>query len=148
MGQIIIGSDHAGFALKEYLKRLLSSMEVEDVGAFSETPSDYPKNAVKVARKVQSSKGKAVGILVCGTGLGEAIVANKFRGIRAANCFSEYTAKMAREHNDANILCLGARILSQAQARKIVDVFLSTSMSTEVRHRRRVGQIRKIDENR
>ncbi len=147
MDRIILGSDHAGFMLKEVLKQFLlkKGHKIEDVGTHFGDPCDYPKNAAIVAKKVLQSKGKAKGILVCGSGLGETIVANKFRGIRATNCFDEYTAHMAREHNDANVLCLGARILSAAKAKNIAQIFLSTKMSSEPRHRRRVGQIVHIE---
>lgn len=143
---VIIGSDHAGFKLKENIKESLNELgyECEDLGAYNEKPSDYPKTALKVARKVAGSNGK--GILLCGTGLGEAIVANKVRGIRATNCFNEYTAKMARSHNNSNLLCLGARVLNLSEAKKITKVWLATEFSKEERHRRRISQIKEIED--
>lgn len=148
MEKIIIGSDHAGFPMKEKLKKYLSGKgyPLDDAGTHSPEPCDYPKNAAIVARKIQQGEGR-VGILVCGTGLGEAIVANKFRGIRATNCFSEYSAKMAREHNDANILCLGARILTLTNAKKIALTFLTSLPSTEERHQKRLRQISEIEKS-
>lgn len=144
--KIFLGADHAGFKLKETIKKELEklSYKYDDVGTFSEEPCDYPVLAFKVAQKAAKSNGK--GILMCGSGSGETIVANKVRGIRAVNCFNEYTAKMAREHNDANILCMGARILSENEAKKIVKIFLETKFSSEARHRRRVSQIKSMEE--
>ena len=144
--KIIIGSDHAGFKLKEKIKEFLNELgyECEDLGAYNENPSDYPKTALKVAKKVSESNGK--GILLCGTGLGEAIVANKIKGIRATNCFNEHTAKMARSHNNSNLLCLGARILNSGEAKKITKIWLATEFSREERHRRRVSQIKEIED--
>ena len=142
---IILGSDHAGFNLKESVKKHLDKLgyTYKDVGVFDDKPSDYPKIAFELALKVSSSDSK--GILMCGTGIGECIVANKVKGIRAANCFDEYTAKMSREHNDSNILCLGARALSESAAKKIVKVWLETEFSTELRHSRRLKEISEIE---
>ena len=144
---IIIGSDHAGFKLKLSIKSYLSGLgyKYEDVGAFSEEASDYPKTALEVAKKV--AKAKSMGILLCGTGIGESIVANKIKGIMAANCFNEYTAQKSREHNNSNVLCLGARLLSEGMTKKITKIWLETKFSTEPRHRRRVNQIREIESN-
>ena len=138
---IIIGSDHAGFKLKESIKKYLDELgcAYEDLGVFDAKPCDYPKIAFDVATKITQTNGH--GILLCGTGIGEAIVANKVRGIRAANCFDEHTAQKSREHNDSNILCLGARILSDEEAKKIIKVWLETDFSNEQRHRQRVKQI-------
>lgn len=144
--RMIIGSDHAGFKLKEKIKEFLNELgyECEDLGTFNEEPSDYPKTAIKVAKKVAESEGK--GILLCGSGLGEAIVANKVKGIRATNCFNEYTAKMAREHNNSNLLCLGARVLKTGEAKEITKTWLTTEFSKEERHKRRVKQIKEIED--
>ena len=145
--KIILGSDHAGFELKEEIKKLLRELgySYEDVGTYSNEPCDYPKNAFIVAKKV--AKSKNLGILMCGTGLGEAIVANKLKGIRATNCFSEETAKLAKEHNNSNILCLGARILTREKAQKITKIWLNTKFTSEGRHKRRVRQIAEIEKN-
>ena len=143
--KIILGSDHAGFELKEEIKKLLRELgySYEDIGTYSNESCDYPKNAFIVAKKVANSKN--LGILMCGTGLGEAIVANKVKGVRAANCFSEETAKLAKEHNNSNILCLGARILTKEKAKKITKIWLKSAFSKEKRHRRRVKQIAEIE---
>jgi|TARA_B100001964_G_scaffold245559_1_gene333423 ribose 5-phosphate isomerase B len=144
--KIILGSDHAGFELKEEIKKSLEQIgyEYDDLGIDSKEPCDYPQTAHKVAKKVAETDG--MGILMCGSGLGETIVANKVKGIRAANCFDEYTAKMSREHNNSNVLCLGARILKTDEAKNIAKIFLTTNFSKEERHRRRVKQIMQIEE--
>ena len=144
--KIFIGSDHAGFKLKGKIKEFLNKLgyDCEDLGAFNEEPSDYPETALKVAREVVVSNSK--GILLCGTGLGEAIVANKLKGIRATNCFNEYTAKMSREHNNSNLLCLGARVLKVDEAKKITKIWLTTEFSKEERHKRRVEKIKQIED--
>jgi len=144
--KIFLGADHAGFKLKEEVKKFLDKLGYgyKDLGVNSDSlPSDYPKTALTVAQNAVKYNGK--GILMCGTGTGEAIVANKVRGIRAANCFNEYTAKMSREHNDGNVLCLGARVLSDKMAKKIIKAWLETDFSKESRHIRRVNQIKSIE---
>jgi len=144
--KIFLGSDHAGFKLKEDIKHLLGKIgyKYEDLGVYTDkTKSDYPETAIKVAKKVL--KYKCSGILMCGTGIGEAIVANKLKGIRAANCFNELTAKMSRAHNNSNILCLGARIINKNLARKITKTWLETDFSKEPRHIRRVKQIEDLE---
>lgn len=144
--KIILGSDHAGFKLKEEIKKFLSEQgyEYDDLGVFDDKPSDYPKTAFKVAKKVVEAESR--GILMCGSGLGEAIVANKVKGIRAANCFDDNTARLSREHNNSNILCLGSRLLKTEEAKKITKIFLITSFSKEERHKKRVKQISEIEE--
>jgi ribose 5-phosphate isomerase B len=141
--KIAIGSDHGGYLLKEDIKEHLSGRKVvfKDFGAYSEGSVDYPDIGKKVARAVASKKYK-FGILVCGTGLGMSMVANKVKGIRAALCHNVYTAKMSRAHNDANILCLGGRVLKKAPALKIVEAFLRTPFEGG-RHLRRVKKIGK-----
>lgn len=144
--KIFLGADHAGFKLKEHIKKFLdkSGYKYEDLGVNTDkNHSDYPKTALLVAKKVAKYKSK--GILMCGTGIGEAIVANKVKGIKAANCFNEYTAKMSREHNNSNVLCLGARVLSKNLAEKITKIWLETNFSKEFRHHRRINQIIKIE---
>jgi ribose 5-phosphate isomerase B len=145
--KLIIGSDHAGFQLKEQIKKCLSKkgFQLEDVGTDSEESCDYPDFAAKVAKKVQKTKN--LGIVICGTGIGACITANKFRGIRAALCKDEFAAKLAREHNDANILCLGGRTTNPEQAKKIVDAFLSAQPSKEPRHIARVNKISAIEKD-
>ena len=144
--EIFIGADHAGFKLKGEIKKFLDAAgyKYHDLGVFSDqNPSDYPGIAFKLASEVAQENGK--GILVCGTGTGEAIVANKVKGIRAANCFDEYTAKMSREHNDSNVLCMGARTLSGESAKKILEAWLNTPFSSDERHARRIAQIGDIE---
>ena len=131
MNNIIIGSDHAGFRLKEKIKDYLKelSYKVEDLGTFSEEPTDYPLIAKKVAEKV--AKTDSQGILVCGSGIGMCMAANKIKKVRAALCYDEYTAKVAREHNNANILCLGGRTKPEKGYKKIVKTFFNTKFSKE-----------------
>ncbi|MEK6983650.1 MAG: ribose 5-phosphate isomerase B [Nanoarchaeota archaeon] len=144
--KIFLGADHAGFRLKEEIKNFLNALgyKYNDLGVHTDkNKSDYPEIALKVAREV--AKHNSRGILICGTGTGEAIAANKVRGIRAANCFNEYTAKMSREHNNSNVLCLGARVLSSILAKKMAKIWLETDFSSEARHKRRVKQIENIE---
>jgi ribose 5-phosphate isomerase B len=138
---IAIGSDHAGYELKETIKELLKSMGVEfkDFGTTSTESTDYPDYAHAVAQAVNSGQADR-GILVCGTGIGMAITANKHQGIRAANVESIASAKLSREHNDANILALGARITPPDLAKEIVKIFLATKFEGG-RHQRRVDKI-------
>ncbi|MFH0775239.1 MAG: ribose 5-phosphate isomerase B [bacterium] len=139
--KIAIGSDHAGFSLKENIKLYLAEegYEVEDFGTDNPSSCDYPDYAKKVADATASGSSK-FGILICGTGIGMSIVANKTRGVRAALCYCEETAKLARGHNDANVLCLAARFLPEKEAEKIVSAFLFTPFE-EGRHKRRVDKI-------
>jgi len=141
--KIAIGSDHGGFILKEDIKAYLKKRKISfrDFGAFSEESVDYPDIGKKVAKAVASKKFK-FGILVCGTGLGMSMVANKVKGIRAALCHNVYTAQMSRAHNDANVLSLGGRVLKRALALKIVDTFLKTPFEGG-RHLRRIRKIEK-----
>lgn len=142
--RIAIACDHAGFLLKEELKEFLKreGFELEDCGIYEATPSDYPDIAFRVAERVANGEFDRA-ILVCGTGIGMCMAADKVPGIRCAVCCDETTARFARTHNDANILALGARIIGSELAKNIVKVFLSTSFSGEERHLRR---IRKIEE--
>jgi len=139
--KIVIGSDHGGFKLKEDIKAHLKRRNIsfKDLGAYSQESVDYPDIGKKAAKAVASKKYK-FGILVCGTGLGMSMVANKVKGIRAALCHNVYTAKMSRAHNDANVLSLGGRVLKKAPALKIVEAFLKTPFEGG-RHLRRVRKI-------
>ncbi len=141
---IAAGSDHAGFEYKQKIVELLRSMgmEVLDFGAASPDSVDYPDYAHSVAGAVASGKAEA-GILVCGTGIGMSIVANKHAGIRAANVESVGAARLAREHNDANVLALGARLTGWEQAKEILLAFLSTGFQGG-RHQKRVDKIHTI----
>lgn len=144
--RVIIGADHAGYRAKEALKAELKNLGVdyEDVGADSEESSDYPDFAKRVADAVSGGQYER-GLLVCGTGIGMAMAANKVRGIRAAVCHDVETARLSREHNDANVLTLGARVLSVEEMKEIVRTFLQTDFIGG-RHERRVNKIRQIEE--
>jgi ribose 5-phosphate isomerase B len=140
--KIAIGADHGGFLLKEAIKKHLTAhgIQFKDFGTFDESSVDYPDIGKQVARSVAAKKYR-FGILVCGTGQGMAMVANKIKRIRAAVCHNVFTSTMSRAHNDANILSLGGRVITKKMALKIVDVFLKTPFEGG-RHLRRV---RKID---
>ena len=139
--KIVLGSDHAGFSLKETVKEHLSSQgwDVIDCGTDSEESVDYPDFAEKVARAICDGVCEK-GILICGTGIGISIAANKLPGIRAAVCHDLFTAQASREHNDANILAMGARVLDPSLALEMVDVWLATPFSGG-RHQRRIDKI-------
>jgi len=140
--KIAAGADHGGFALKQAVVRRLRSQghEVVDVGTDSEEVSvDYPDFGHKVAAMVAADEAER-GILCCGTGLGICMTANRHAGVRAADCFTPHLAEMARRHNDANVLCMGGRILSEDEAWAITEVFLSTPFEGG-RHERRIAHI-------
>jgi len=138
---IPIGADHAGFELKNILKELLlgQGYEIEDFGCYSEESIDYPDYGHPVAEKVESDKN-ILGILICGSGNGINMTANKHQGVRSALCWNKEIAQLAREHNDANILALPARYLSTEEAKEIVLTFLNTDFEGG-RHQRRVDKI-------
>ena len=129
MKKIFISSDHAGFKLKETIKLYLSKKKLnfQDLGPKSDTRVDYPDYAHKVAKKVKNNKNN-VGILLCGSGVGMSMVANKYKNIRAAQCFSLKSTKLSRLHNDANIITLGSRLLTKKNALMFVSVFLNTNL--------------------
>ena len=141
VNQIIIGSDHAGFAMKEYIKSELARMNCtsEDIGVFNEERSNYPLYSAKVARRVASGEYDR-GIVICGTGIGASITANRFRKVRAALCLTEEMGRLSRSHNDANILVLGGRITPFAVASKILTAWLSTPFEGG-RHQERIEMI-------
>ncbi len=143
--EISIGCDHAGFDLKEKVKRLLeeTSHEVSDEGAFGEESVDYPDFAARVARAVSEGTVEK-GILICGTGIGMSIVANKFEGVRAALCHNLKTAQMSRLHNDSNVLALGSRVLEPEVALNIVREWLQTDFDGG-RHQRRLDKIKGLE---
>ena len=146
--RIAIGSDHAGFRRKRVLRDTLVKMghRVVDLGTHSETRSDYPDSARRVAESV--SRGRCEkGVLLCGTGIGMAITANKVRGIRAAVCWSPYTARMASEHNWANVLCLPGRVLSDIQVLRILKTWLASKFQGG-RHERPIKKIAALDNRR
>lgn len=136
---IAIGSDHGGFALKqeiiEYLKQ--KGYEYEDVGSYDEKAVDYPDIAKKAVEMILQGKAEK-GILICGTGIGISIAANRYAGIRAALCHDCFSAEATRLHNDANILTMGGRVIGGELAKKITEIFLTTPFSEEARHIRRV----------
>ncbi|MCI8747195.1 MAG: ribose 5-phosphate isomerase B [Lachnospiraceae bacterium] len=139
---IALGSDQGGFGLKqEVIKHLQEKgLEYKDYGSYDEKSCDYPVYAKKVANAIVSGECDK-GILICGTGIGISIAANKIKGIRAALCHDTFSAQATREHNDANILAMGARVIGPGHALKVVDTFLETEFSNEERHVRRVGMI-------
>ncbi len=149
--KIYIGTDHAGFELKEELKIFLESLgcEVEDKGAYEfNEADDYPDFIFPVVKAVAEDIDNDLdsrGIVIGGSGQGEAIVANKVKGIRAAVVYDEYSAKMSREHNDANIISLGNRTLSISKAKALVKLWLETPFSNEERHKRRIEKIKAIE---
>ncbi|MCJ7727584.1 MAG: ribose 5-phosphate isomerase B [Actinobacteria bacterium] len=145
--KIVIGSDHAGFNYKSRLIELAKSMghTVLDIGTDSCQSVDYPDFGEKGARAVACGEAD-IGILICGSGIGMDMVANKINGIRSAVCWNEETARLARDHNYANILCLGARFLSLEECIKITKIFINTPVSDEERHIRRVNKIMKVEE--
>ena len=138
---IVIASDHAGYQLKETVKAYLTNhgIAVVDKGPFNDQSVDYPDYAVEAARDVSEGRIEQ-GILICGSGIGMAITANRLPGVRAAHCLDTSTAQMARSHNNANILTLGARTTPMQKALEIVDVFLNTSFDGG-RHERRIKKI-------
>jgi ribose 5-phosphate isomerase B len=144
--RIVIGSDHAGFILKGAVIGHLQDggHQVEDIGTFSEEPVDYPPICADVARRVVRGDGD-LGIVIGGSGQGEAIAANKVHGSRAALCHDEYTSRFARRHNDATVLSLGARVVATELALDIVDVFLTTPFDGG-RHVARIAELAAIEE--
>ena len=139
---ILIGCDHGGFELKSRIIKYLDNQNIaySDVGTYSLDSCDYPDYAKKVAAPI--SEGKySKGILVCGTGLGMSMAANRYSNARAAECYDTFTAQMAREHNDANILCLGERSLDHKLALEITETWLNTPFSEGKRHKKRISKI-------
>ena len=140
MTSIIIGSDHGGYNLKQYVIEHLKNkgLNVVDLGCYSTDSCDYPVIAKAVSEKVLEETSR--GILICGTGIGVSIVANRYDGIRASHCTDTFTARMTRMHNDSNILCLGERITGVGLALDIVDTWLNTSFEGG-RHQKRIDMI-------
>ena len=139
--KIAIASDHAGYKLKSYIYGFLKDKEysIEDVGTCSEAKVDYPAFALKIVEKLITGNINS-GILICGTGVGMSIAANRFPGVRAVNCSDTYTAKMSRLHNNANVLCLGERLIGEGLAGEIVEIFITTNFEGG-RHSMRVDLI-------
>lgn len=137
---IAIGSDHGGFELKNAIIKYFADEDFKDFGCYSDESCDYPDYARPVAEAIISGECDK-GILVCGTGIGMSIAANRFKGIRASHCTDLFSAKVTREHNDSNILCLGARITDEKLALEMVKIWLETPFSDEDRHIRRIEKI-------
>ena len=139
---IAIGSDHAGYELKQIIMKHLEerNLEFKDYGTYSADSCDYAVYAEKTARAVADGECE-IGLLFCGTGVGISIAANKVKGIRACCCSDLFSAEMTRLHNNANMLCLGGRVVTPEKAIELVDIFLDTPFSGEERHQRRIDQI-------
>ncbi|MBI4482068.1 MAG: ribose 5-phosphate isomerase B [Acidobacteria bacterium] len=145
--RVALGADHAGFELKEEAKRWLDEMRIpyEDLGTNSAESVDYPDYTVKVAEGVANGSYQR-GILICGSGIGMSMAANKFPGVRAALCFDEEMARLSRSHNDANILILGARFVENSRARRMVEEWFRTEFEGG-RHKRRVDKISALEQH-
>ena len=140
--QIAIAADHGGFELKEFLKAYYKNKAIEfvDLGTYSEESCDYPLIADKMAEYILAKKA-VMGVLICGTGIGISIAANRHKGIRAALLYSEQVAALAREHNDANVAVFGARTQDKNEVVKYLDIFLNTPFSNGERHCRRIAEL-------
>ena len=144
--KVVIGSDHAGFQMKNAMGDLLRSLNhsVLDVGAFNTNPSDYPDFAEAVGRAVLDGKSER-GVLVCGSGVGASVAANKLMGIRAAMCEDTYSAHQGVEHDDINVLVLGSRVIGVKLAEELVKAFLAAVFSGEERHVRRLNKVKALE---
>lgn len=148
--RIVVGSDHAGFELK---KKIVSSLleagdlEVVDVGAYDTEPVDYPDYAEAVGLAIKEGRAER-GILICGSGVGAAVAANKLSGIRAGVCHDTYSARQGVEHDDMNVLALGARVIGSELARELVSAFVRAAFSGEERHRRRLAKVQALEARR
>ena len=142
---IAIGSDHGGFELKEHIKKHLEerSLEYKDFGCYDENSVDYPDIAKKVCNAINSGDADK-GILVCGTGIGISIAANKIDGIRAAHCHDVYSAEMTKRHNNANVICMGGRVIGRELAFKIIDAWLDAEFEGG-RHQKRIDKIHALE---
>lgn len=143
---IAIGCDHGGFELKEAVLKHLEEkgIEFKDFGTYSSESVDYPVYAEKVARAVVSGEYE-FGLLFCGTGIGISMAANKVKGVRAACCSDAFSVEMTRQHNNANILCLGGRVVDAKKGIELVDIFLSTPFSGDERHQRRIDLVTDLE---
>jgi len=146
---LVIGSDHAGYAMKQPLLEHLAvrGHAVEDIGGFDPSPVDFPDIARRLTAAILEGRAER-GIMVCGTGVGAAIAANKIRGIRAAVCHDAHSAHQCVEHDDVNVMCLGAQIVGAWLARDLIDAFLGASFSTDADFRRRVAKLAALDAER
>ncbi len=145
---IYLGADHGGYDLKEKIKAHLAGLKiaVSDLGAFDEEPSDYPDYAFAVAEKVRDGGADDFGILVCTTSIGTCVAANKIKGVRGAVGYTEHAVEQARDHVDANVLCLGAEEIDHDAAVRMVDIFLNTHFSGAERHVRRLSKIQQREQ--
>jgi ribose 5-phosphate isomerase B len=144
--KVVIASDHAGYQYKQLLLKEIHAKgyEVEDLGAFDEMPSDYPDFAVLIANAILEGKAER-GIIICGSGVGVSVAVNKFKGIRAGVCHDYYSAHQCVEHDDANVLCLGERVIGIEPSKEIVLAFLEAKFSHAERHQRRLDKILAIE---
>ncbi len=147
--KIVVGSDHAGFPMKAELLSFLHGLghEVEDVGSFDPEPVDFPDVARQVAAAITSGRAER-GLMVCGTGVGASIGANKMKGIRAAVCHDVHSAHQCVEHDDVNVMCIGAQIVGPWLAKDLIAAYLSAQFSTEEQFRRRVAKLAEMDAGR
>lgn len=145
--RVAIGADHAGFQLKQLISEHLRSAghAIIDVGTASDAPVDYPDYAEALAKVVLDGKAER-GVLICGSGVGASVAANKIPGIRAGLCHDSYSARQGVEHDEINVLVLGARVIGNALAKELVDRFLAAQFSREERHRRRVEKIKALEQ--
>lgn len=147
MTNIVIGADHRGFTLKDKLKNSLSkNYKVIDIGTSSSDPVDYPDIAESIAKEILSGKAER-GILICGSGVGACVAANKFKGIRASTCHDVFSAHQGVEDDDMNVLCLGSGIVGESLANEIIDSFLNAKFKPEERYIRRLEKIRRIEDS-
>lgn len=144
--KVALGADHAGFSLKERIKEHLSKLKYEiiDLGTHSTVSVDYPDFAKSVGLAVRDGLAER-GVLVCGSGVGASIAANKIRGVRAGLCHDHYSAHQAVEHDDINVLVLGGRIIGESVAMELVDAFLNAKFTAEERHQRRLDKVKEIE---
>lgn len=146
MKKIIFGADHRGYSLKEKLKvKLSGKFEIIDIGTFSDESVDYPDIAEALAKAIQQGAADK-GILICGSGVGASVAANKFRGIRAAICHDVFSAHQGVEDDDMNVLCLGGGIIGESLAEEVINSFLSAKLKPEERYLRRLEKVKKIEE--
>jgi ribose 5-phosphate isomerase B len=147
--RIVIGSDHAGFAMKRELLPFLQGLghEIDDVGSYDPAPVDFPDIARKVAAAIVSGRSER-GLMVCGTGVGAAIGANKMKGIRAAVCHDVHSAHQCVEHDDVNVMCIGAQIVGPWLAKDLIAAYLAAEFSTQEEFRRRVAKLADMDATR
>lgn len=144
--KVIIASDHAGFDYKNILLKDIRQQgyEVNDIGTFSKDPDDYPDRAADIADAIINQKGEK-GIIICGSGVGVSVAANKFKGIRAGVCHDAYSAHQCVEHDNVNVLCLGERVIGIELAREIIFIFLNATFSHAPRHQKRLDKISSIE---